>query len=105
MSISVRHVSRRYGNFTALDQVSLEVPEGTLLALLGPSGSGKTTLLRIMAGLDYPQSGSVLVQGRDVTSRSAPDRNMGFFFQHYCLFQHLNGFENVALGLRVCGWE
>jgi sulfate transport system ATP-binding protein len=105
MSIEVRHVSKRFGQFTALDDVSLEVPEGTLLALLGPSGSGKTTLLRIIAGLETPDSGEVIAHDRDVTHHSVRDRNVGFVFQHYALFRHLTVFENVAFGLRVRGWS
>lgn len=101
MSISVRNITKRFGTFSALDDVSVEVPTGSLLALLGPSGSGKTTLLRIIAGLDVADSGSVLCQDEDVTQRNARDRNVGFVFQHYALFRHMNVFENVAFGMRV----
>ncbi len=101
MSITVKNITKRFGSFTALDDVSLEVPNGSLLALLGPSGSGKTTLLRIIAGLDVPDSGSVLCQDEDVTRQSARDRNVGFVFQHYALFRHMSVFENVAFGMRV----
>jgi sulfate transport system ATP-binding protein len=101
MSITVKHVTKRFGDFTALDDVSLEVPPGALLALLGPSGSGKTTLLRIIAGLEVADSGSVLYENEDVTSAEVRDRNVGFVFQHYALFRHLSVFENVAFGLRV----
>ena len=101
MSIHIKNVSKRFGNFTALDDVSLDVPEGELLALLGPSGSGKTTLLRIIAGLETPESGSVLYHDEDVTRQSAKDRNVGFVFQHYALFRHMSVFENIAFGLRV----
>ena len=101
MSISVKNVTKKFGDFTALDNVSLEVPGGSLLALLGPSGSGKTTLLRIIAGLEVPDSGSVVCQDEDITRQSARDRNVGFVFQHYALFRHMNVFENVAFGMRV----
>src|SRR5689334_13980161 len=101
MSISIRNISKRFGSFTALDNVSLEVANGSLLALLGPSGSGKTTLLRIIAGLEVPDSGSVLSQNEDLTQRNARDRNVGFVFQHYALFRHMSVFENVAFGMRV----
>jgi sulfate transport system ATP-binding protein len=101
VSISVKNITKKFGAFTALDDVSLEVPNGALLALLGPSGSGKTTLLRIIAGLEVPDSGSVVCQDEDITRQSARDRNVGFVFQHYALFRHMNVFENVAFGLRV----
>ena len=101
MSIAVKNVVKRFGNFVALDDVSLDVPHGSLLALLGPSGSGKTTLLRIIAGLERADQGSVLYHDEDVTRRSARDRNVGFVFQHYALFRHMTVFENVAFGLRV----
>jgi len=105
MSISIKNVTKRFGRFLALDNVTLEVPEGSLIALLGPSGCGKTTLLRIIAGLEYPDGGTVLSHADDVTNRSARDRNVGFVFQHYALFRHLNVFENVAFALRVRGWK
>ncbi len=101
MSITAQNVSKRFGRFVALDDVSVECPAGELVALLGPSGSGKTTLLRIIAGLETADSGSVRYLDDDITSQSARDRNVGFVFQHYALFRHLSVFENVAFGLRV----
>src|SRR5579872_2878023 len=101
MSITVTHVSKRFGNFAALQDVSLEVPTGALLALLGPSGSGKTTLLRIIAGLENADNGIILHHDEDVTDRSPKERNVGFVFQHYALFRHMTVFENVAFGMRV----
>src|SRR6187455_801887 len=101
MSIVATGISKRFGDFLALDNVSLEVPTGSLLALLGPSGSGKTTLLRVIAGLERADAGTVLCQDEDITTSNARDRNVGFVFQHYALFRHMNVFENVAFGLRV----
>jgi sulfate transport system ATP-binding protein len=101
MSIQVRNLVKRFGNFTALRDVSLEIPSGALVALLGPSGSGKTTLLRLIAGLEEPDGGSVLFDGNDTTHQSVRDRRVGFVFQHYALFRHMTVFENVAFGLRV----
>ncbi len=101
MSISIQKVSRRFGSFQALDDVTLEVPSGSLTALLGPSGSGKTTLLRIVAGLESADTGSVLFHDENVSETSARDRGVGFVFQHYALFRHMTVFENVAFGLRV----
>src|SRR5580700_7058796 len=105
MSISVKGVSKSFGRKIVLDDVSVEAPTGSLLALLGPSGSGKTTLLRIIAGLEVPDAGSVHYQNGDVTQFSARDRNVGFVFQHYALFRHMTVFENVAFGLRVRKWS
>ncbi len=101
MSIRVCGIIKQFGDFKALDDVSLDVRQGSLLALLGPSGSGKTTLLRIIAGLESAESGTVLYADEDVTQRSARERNVGFVFQHYALFRHMTVFENVAFGLRV----
>jgi sulfate transport system ATP-binding protein len=101
MSIEVRGVTKSYGSFRALNNVSLVVPAGKLVALLGPSGSGKTTLLRVIAGLEVPDTGQVLFDGEDATKRSARDRKVGFVFQHYTLFRHMTVFENIAFGLRV----
>jgi sulfate transport system ATP-binding protein len=104
VGISVRNITKRFGSFVALDDVSLEVPHGGLVALLGPSGSGKTTLLRIIAGLEVPESGSIHYEDEEATHRSPRERNVGFVFQHYALFRHMTVFENVAFGLRVRKW-
>jgi len=101
VTIEVRNLVKQFGAFKALDHVNLEVQAGELLALLGPSGSGKTTLLRIIAGLDWPDTGSVRFDGQDALARGAGERNVGFVFQHYALFRHMTVFENVAFGLRV----
>jgi len=101
VSIEVRHLAKRFGNFQALDGVSLQVEKGELVALLGPSGCGKTTLLRIIAGLEHPDSGRVLFAGEDATDVDVRHRRVGFVFQHYALFRHMSVFENVAFGLRV----
>jgi len=105
MQISVRGVSKNFGAFRALDEVSLDIPQGQLVALLGPSGSGKTTLLRIIAGLEAPDVGRVFYEESDVTNRSTRDRGIGFVFQHYALFGHMTIFENIAFGLRVRKWK
>lgn len=101
MSIFVKNITKTFGNFTALDNITLEVPSGCLLALLGPSGSGKTSLLRIISGLDHADSGSILFENEDVSLQAARDRGVGFVFQHYALFRHMTVFENVAFGMRV----
>ena len=101
MSIEVRNLSRRFGATVACDKLDLDIPAGELVALLGPSGCGKTTLLRIIAGLETPDSGSVLFHGEDATCKDVRDRKVGFVFQHYALFGHMSIFENVAFGLRV----
>ncbi len=101
MSIEVRNITKRFGAFTAVDDVSLQVGGGELLALLGPSGSGKTTLLRMIAGLEFPDSGSILLNNEDATKHDAARRRVGFVFQHYALFRHMTIFENIAFGLRV----
>ncbi|WKB54665.1 sulfate/molybdate ABC transporter ATP-binding protein [Eleftheria terrae] len=101
MSIEVRGLNKRFGATVVCDNLNLDIPSGELVALLGPSGSGKTSLLRIIAGLERPDSGSVLFHGEDATFADVRDRQVGFVFQHYALFGHMSIFENVAFGLRV----
>jgi sulfate/thiosulfate transport system ATP-binding protein len=101
MSIEVRNLRKVFGDFVALDDVSLTVPGGELVALLGPSGSGKTTLLRIIAGLEPADEGTIHFHGEDATGQPVRERQVGFVFQHYALFRHMTVFENVAFGLRV----
>jgi sulfate transport system ATP-binding protein len=101
MSIFVRNVSKRFGDFTALDDVSLEVEGGSLTALLGPSGSGKSTLLRIIAGLEVPDAGEILIAGADATALKPQKRNVGFVFQHYAAFKHMTVRDNIGFGLSV----
>ena len=99
--ISVESVSKRFGDFTALDDVTIEAPDGKLTALLGPSGSGKSTLLRVIAGLEVPDSGTVVVSGRDATHLPPQKRGIGFVFQHYAAFKHMTLRDNIAFGLKI----
>ena len=101
MAIQVSGITKRFNDFTALDSIDLEVKSGELLALLGPSGSGKTTLLRIMAGLESPDAGGLLLNGEEALGLKPRDRQVGFVFQHYALFRHMTVFDNVAFGLKV----
>jgi sulfate transport system ATP-binding protein len=101
MAIEAHSVTKRFGDFVALDDVSVEVPAGSLTALLGPSGGGKSTLLRIIAGLEAPDSGSVRIEERDMTGVTPQERGVGFVFQHYAAFKHMTVRENVAFGLRI----
>ena len=101
MSIDVQHISKTFGPFKAIDDIDLKVETGELMALLGPSGSGKTTLLRIIAGLETPDTGTVLFHGEDTREKRIKDRLVGFVFQHYALFRHMTVFDNIAFGLRV----
>ena len=101
MTIEVKNINKRFGDFVALDNVSLQFPTGELTALLGPSGCGKTTLLRIIAGLEHPDSGNVLLDAQDASRRHVRERQVGFVFQHYALFKHMTVFDNIAFGLTV----
>jgi sulfate transport system ATP-binding protein len=101
MSIAVENVTRRFGEFVAVDDVSLDVPAGSLTALLGPSGSGKSTLLRMIAGLDIPDTGRVLIAGEDRTTQPARKRDVGFVFQHYAAFKHMTVRDNVGFALSI----
>ncbi|HEX9343099.1 MAG TPA: sulfate ABC transporter ATP-binding protein [Actinomycetota bacterium] len=101
MSIEARNLTKRFGTFTALDDVSVLIPSGSLTALLGPSGSGKSTLLRVVAGLEQPDSGAVLIDGADAASVPVQRREVGFVFQHYAAFKHMTVRENVAFGLKL----
>ena len=99
--IVARDVVKRFGDFTALDGVSIEVPAGALTALLGPSGSGKSTLLRVIAGLETPDSGTVEIDGRDATRLAPQRRGVGFVFQHYAAFKHMSVKDNIAFGTTI----
>jgi len=101
MGIAARNVTKRFGEFVALHDVSLDVPAGSLMALLGPSGSGKSTLLRVLAGLEPPDAGEVWISGEHATELAPQKRNVGFVFQHYAAFKHMTVFDNVAFGLTI----
>ena len=101
MSIIVEEARKQFGDFVALDEVSITVPDGSLTALLGPSGSGKSTLLRVIAGLEQPDSGRIVIKGRDATTVPAQDRGVGFVFQHYAAFKHMTVRDNIAFGLTI----
>jgi len=101
MAIEARSISKRFGDFVALDDVSVEVESGSLTALLGPSGSGKSTLLRVIAGLEQPDAGAVFISGKEATTLAPQKRGVGFVFQHYAPFKHMTVWENVAFGLKI----
>ena len=101
MAIAVSQITKRFGEFVALDNVSLAIAEGSLTALLGPSGSGKSTLLRVIAGLEVPERGDVFISGKEATALAPQKRGVGFVFQHYAAFKHMTVYENVAFGLRI----
>src|SRR3569833_1687534 len=101
MAIEARHINKAFGATPVLQDVSVEVPSGSLTALLGPSGGGKSTLLRVIAGLEQPDSGTVLIAGADVTRLAPQRRNVGFVFQHYAAFKHMTVFDNIAFGLQI----
>ncbi|MBA0165847.1 sulfate/molybdate ABC transporter ATP-binding protein [Pectobacterium sp. CFBP8739] len=101
MSIEIRNINKQFGQFRALNEINLSIHSGELVALLGPSGCGKTTLLRIIAGLEQPDSGSIIFHGQDVSVHDVRKRNVGFVFQHYALFRHMTVFDNIAFGLRM----
>jgi sulfate/thiosulfate transport system ATP-binding protein len=105
MGITVEGADKRFGDFQALDDVSIEVPDGSLTALLGPSGSGKSTLLRAIAGLEELDSGQVTINGEDATAKPAQKRGVGFVFQHYAAFKHMTVYDNVAFGLKIRKWK
>jgi sulfate/thiosulfate transport system ATP-binding protein len=101
MSVMIKHLKKKFGDFVALDDVSLKVDDGEFVGLLGPSGSGKTTLLRIIAGLDVADEGEIFLEGKDAAGKPIKERKIGFVFQHFALFKHMTVFENIAFGLRI----
>lgn len=104
MGIRIENVSKRFGDFQALESINLEVKQGSLVALLGPSGSGKSTLLRIIAGLEQPDTGNIYLSDRNATDRRVQDRRVGFVFQHYALFKHLTVRQNIAFAMEIQKW-
>src|SRR6476469_6772855 len=105
MSIELRDVTKRFGEVTAVNNVTFSVEPGELMALLGPSGGGKTTVLRMIAGLEMPTGGGIFINGRRVNDLSVQERNIGFVFQNYALFKNMNVFKNIAFGLKIKKWK
>jgi len=105
VSIELKNVSKRFGEIVAVNRVSFSVREGELMALLGPSGGGKTTVLRMIAGLEMPTAGDVLIRGQRVNDVSVQQRNIGFVFQNYALFKNMNVSKNIAFGLKIKKWK
>src|SRR5215475_5743005 len=105
MSIELKKVTKQFGEVTAIKNVSFAVREGELMALLGPSGGGKTTVLRMIAGLEMPTAGDILIRGTRVNDLSVQQRNIGFVFQNYALFRNMNVFKNIAFGLKIKKWK
>src|SRR5213595_1129874 len=105
MSIELKNVTKKFGEVTAVNNVSFSVKDGELMALLGPSGGGKTTVLRMIAGLEMPTSGDVLINGKRVNDLKVQQRNIGFVFQNYALFKNMNVFKNIAFGLTIKKWK
>src|SRR6185369_2253135 len=105
MSIELKNVTKKFGEVAAVHDVSFNVNEGELMALLGPSGGGKTTVLRMIAGLEMPTSGDVFIRGLRVNDLSVQKRNIGFVFQNYALFKNMNVVKNIAFGLKIKKWK
>src|ERR1051325_2952041 len=105
MSIELKNVTKQFGGVSAVNNVSFSIQEGELIALLGPSGGGKTTVLRMIAGLEMPTSGDIVIRGQRVNNLSVQQRNIGFVFQNYALFKNMNVFKNVAFGLKIKKWK